>query len=90
MVIIPNTGSVLRKLFQHKCMHVSLKNEYKCKSCGMWPWKVSKRPWFLAEVAVKPFWDLAMWQHCVITLFVLPFMIITTSVEEPHHFYLES
>jgi hypothetical protein len=23
----------------------------------------------------------------VITLFVLPFMIITTSVAEPHHFY---
>jgi hypothetical protein len=26
---------------------------------GMWPWKVSKWPWFLAEVAVQPFQDLA-------------------------------
>jgi hypothetical protein len=25
----------------------------------MWPWKVPKWPWFSAEVAVKPFWDLA-------------------------------
>jgi hypothetical protein len=25
----------------------------------MWPWKVPKWPWFLAEVAVKPFRDLA-------------------------------
>jgi hypothetical protein len=25
----------------------------------MWQWKVPKWPWFLNEVAVKPFWDLA-------------------------------
>jgi hypothetical protein len=25
---------------------------------------------------------------CVITIFVLPLMIITTSVAEPHHFYV--
>jgi hypothetical protein len=35
------------------------KEEGKSKKCGMWPWKVPKWPWFLAEVAVKPFWDLA-------------------------------
>jgi hypothetical protein len=45
---------------QHKCIHESLKKEFKCKHCEIWPWKVPKWPWFLAEVAVKPFWNLAI------------------------------
>jgi hypothetical protein len=40
-------------------MPVSLKKECKSEKCGMWPWKGPKWPWFLAEVAVKPFRDLA-------------------------------
>jgi hypothetical protein len=44
---------------EYKYIHVRLKKECECKNCGMWPWKVPKWPWFLTEVAVKPFWDLA-------------------------------
>jgi hypothetical protein len=31
---------------------------------GMWPRKVSKWPWFWAEVAVKAWRDLATLAHC--------------------------
>jgi hypothetical protein len=38
----------------------------------MWLWKVSKWPWFWAEVAVKAWWDLATLKFCRIWDAIIP------------------